>query len=72
MYTAPCLYQGREYYPISPKPDTGELLQKCSRLMLRHDHDAAPTIFWADKGVLTAGWVIGLDLQSAADFERFD
>ncbi len=64
-------HQERRYTPITPTPDTDELSDRSARLMLYHtrigSHTCAPgpSIFWAPKGELHAGWVIGIDAEQS-------
>lgn len=55
-----CLYCGHWYEALTPGPDTDELAAKGERLMLKHRAHNGPIFFVAPKGVLTAGWAIGL------------
>lgn len=54
-YDGDCLL----YDPIAPQPDNDTLCEKTDRLMLYTKRDGI-VFHLAKRGVLTAGWVIGI------------
>lgn len=49
------------YNPIHPQPDSDELCVKGYRIMLVHTRDRGPVIKVAPEGIITAGWVVGVE-----------
>lgn len=56
-------YHGRAYSPVAPIiADHDDIALKCDRLLFCHGSATKPElrVFTAKRGVITAGWVIGL------------
>lgn len=53
-------FLGRRYEPVTPQPDTHDLAENQDRLILVHDREEGPEMVIAQRGVITAGYVVGL------------
>lgn len=55
-------FEGIFYEPINPIADNDELASRGERLMIRHGSPTQPDsqLFFAPKGELTSGWVLGI------------
>ena len=55
-------YQGRRYEPCVPCGDSETLCERGDRLMAHHGGASDPEfkVFVAPKGVIHAGWVLGI------------
>ena len=57
----PYFYKDVCYRAIRPQADTCELADEGRRILLYHDKKDGPILRVAEKGVLTAGWVVGVE-----------